>query len=125
MKLAQAVVDFTFDPVQFLQFLRDGLLLFHEHGFGFGNVAVLEERGNFIERHVKHAEIADDIEGVELADAVVAVSGRRVDAFRFQQPDRFVMPQGTYAQMKEFCNVADLEKFGFIHKGLSSAVFRE
>ena len=125
MKLAHPVVDFAFDPAQLLQFLRDGLLLFHEHGFGFGNVAVLEKCGDFIKRHVKHAEIADDIKGVELPDAVVAVSGRRVDALRFQQPDRFVMPQRTYAQMKEFCDVADLEEFGFIHKGLSSAVFRE
>ncbi len=106
----QAIVNPPLDAQQLPALFRHGLLLSEQLFLDLLHIPVFQEIPDLRKRHVQRPQIADGVEHLKLAHAVIAVAGVRVDFFGNEQPLVLVVPQAAHAQVEQPGHVADAKQ---------------
>ena len=92
--------------------LRDQLVL------DDADIAIMQELGDLLQRHIQHPQIADGVEHLELLDAIVTVSGTPIDVCGFQQPASLVMTKRAQGDVEHASHLPDAEQPRILRHGV-------
>ena len=98
--LAQTIINFLLNTFQSFLFFYDCLLLQQQFFFHTFHIPIFHKIRDFLQRHIQSPQITNGIEHFELSGAVIAIPTFRVNIFRRQKSNGFVVAQTADAEMK-------------------------